>query len=140
MRQLFSSDKQKLVALVQSRKSSDDEDGELFAPVVATCKSHSSDIVECQGTATALKRAVAEGGVETHTVFRPLLFLPVVICLSPAWLSAVSVLISFQSSSSCCAPDHTSNALALAQGCAEKRAHVYPLLSKTSQHGSGASV
>ena len=58
----FSSvDKQKLVALVQSRKSSDDEDGELFAPVVATCKSHSSDIVECQGAATALKRAVAEG-------------------------------------------------------------------------------
>ena len=29
-------DKQKLVALVQSRKSIDDEDGELFAPVVAT--------------------------------------------------------------------------------------------------------
>ena len=58
----FSSvDKQKLVALVQSQKSSDDEDGELFAPSVATYKSHSSDIVECQGTATALKRAVAEG-------------------------------------------------------------------------------
>ena len=58
----FSSvDKQKLVALVQSQKSIDDEDGELSAPVVATCKSHSSDIVECQGTATALKREVAEG-------------------------------------------------------------------------------
>ena len=35
--------------------------------------------------------------VETHTVFRPLI-LPVVICLSPVWLSVVSVLISFQSS------------------------------------------
>ena len=59
----FSSvDKQKLVALVQSPKSSDDEDGELFAPVVAACKSHSSDIAECQGAATARKRAVAEGG------------------------------------------------------------------------------
>ena len=54
--------KQNLVALVQSRKSCDDEDGEPFAPVVAACKSHSSDIVECQGAATALKRAVAEGG------------------------------------------------------------------------------
>ena len=60
--QFFSSvDKLKLVALVQSRKSSDDEDGELFAPVVATCISTSSDIVVCQGTAAALKRVVAEG-------------------------------------------------------------------------------
>ena len=35
---------------------------------------------------------------DTHTVFRPLLILPVVICLSPVWLTVVSVLISFQSS------------------------------------------
>ena len=43
----FSSvDKQKLVALVQSRQSSDDDDGELSAPAAATYKSHSSDIVD----------------------------------------------------------------------------------------------
>ena len=40
------------------------------------------------------------GVVETHTVFRPLLILPVVICLSPVWLSVVSVLINVQSSMS----------------------------------------
>ena len=72
LRQVFSSvDKQKLVSLVQIRKSSDDEDGERFAPVVAACKSHSFDIVECQGAATALKRAVSEGGVETHRFQTP---------------------------------------------------------------------
>ena len=44
---VFSSvDKQKLVALVRSRKSSDDDDGELSAPAAATYKSHSSDIVD----------------------------------------------------------------------------------------------
>ena len=43
----FSSvDKEKLVALVQSRQSSDDDDGELSAPAAATYKSHSSDIVD----------------------------------------------------------------------------------------------
>merc|ERR1712136_526813 len=43
----FSSvDKQRLVALVQSRQSSDDEDGELSAPAAATYKTHSSDIVD----------------------------------------------------------------------------------------------
>jgi len=43
----FSSvDKQKLVALVQSRQSSDDEDDELSAPEAAAYKSHSSNIVD----------------------------------------------------------------------------------------------
>merc|ERR1719414_2422993 len=43
----FSSvDKQKLAALVQSRQSSDDDDGELSAPAAAAYKSHSSDIVD----------------------------------------------------------------------------------------------
>ena len=42
----FSSvDKQKLVALVQSRPSSNDDDDELSAPVVVACKSHSSNVV-----------------------------------------------------------------------------------------------
>ena len=36
---------QKLLALVQSRQSSVDDDGELSAPAAATYKSHSSDIV-----------------------------------------------------------------------------------------------
>ena len=39
-------DKQKLVALVQSRSSSNDDDVELSAPVVVACKSHSSNIVD----------------------------------------------------------------------------------------------
>ena len=39
-------DKQKLVALVQSRPSSNDVDVELSAPVVVACKSHSSNIVD----------------------------------------------------------------------------------------------
>ena len=38
-------DKQKLVALVQSRPSSNVDDDELFDPVVVACKSHSSNIV-----------------------------------------------------------------------------------------------
>ena len=43
----FSSvDKQKLVALVQSRQSSNDDDDELSAPVAAAYKSHSSNIVD----------------------------------------------------------------------------------------------
>merc|ERR1719277_1877534 len=39
-------DKQKLVALVQSRDSSDDDDQELGAPAAATYKSHSSNILD----------------------------------------------------------------------------------------------
>eukprot|EP00450_Noctiluca_scintillans_P037561 CAMPEP_0194549592 /NCGR_PEP_ID=MMETSP0253-20130528/95285_1 /TAXON_ID=2966 /ORGANISM="Noctiluca scintillans" /LENGTH=308 /DNA_ID=CAMNT_0039397023 /DNA_START=76 /DNA_END=1000 /DNA_ORIENTATION=- len=39
-------DKQKLVALVQSRQSSNDDDDELSAPVAAAYKSHSSNIVD----------------------------------------------------------------------------------------------
>ena len=148
-------DKQKLVALVHSRKSSDDED---FAPVVAICKSHSSDIVECQGTAAAIKRAVTTSRpddvwpdmrkflsdaakmkakqrwafVETHTVYRPLLILPVFICLSPVWLSVVSVLIIFQSSLSVhliILPTYSNGS----RCCAEKRAHVHARLLNTSQ-------
>ena len=43
----FSSvDKQKLVALVQRRQSSVDDDGELSAPSAASHKSHSSDIID----------------------------------------------------------------------------------------------
>ena len=42
----FCVDKQKLVALVQSRSSSNDDDDELSAPVVVACKSHSSNIVD----------------------------------------------------------------------------------------------
>ena len=43
----FSSiDGQKLLALVQSRQSSDDDDCELSAPAAATYKSHSSDIID----------------------------------------------------------------------------------------------
>ena len=43
----FSSvDKQKWVALVQSRPSSNDVDDELSAPVVVACKSHSSNIAD----------------------------------------------------------------------------------------------
>ena len=43
----FSSvDKQKLVALVQSRPSGNNDDDELSAPVVVACKSHSSNIVD----------------------------------------------------------------------------------------------
>ena len=39
-------DKQKFVALVQSRPSSNDVDDELSALVVVACKSHSSNIVD----------------------------------------------------------------------------------------------
>ena len=39
-----SAEKQELVALVQSRPSSNDDDDELSAPVVVACKSHSSNI------------------------------------------------------------------------------------------------
>ena len=39
-------DKQKVVALVQSRPSSNVDANELPAPVVGTCKSHSSNIVD----------------------------------------------------------------------------------------------
>ena len=38
-------DKQKLVVLVQSKQSSDDDDSELSAPDTATYRSHSSDII-----------------------------------------------------------------------------------------------
>ena len=41
-----SADRQKLVSLVQSRQSSDDDDGELSAPAAATYRSHSSDIID----------------------------------------------------------------------------------------------
>merc|ERR1712136_478448 len=41
-----SADKQKLVALVQSRQASDDDDSELSAPAAAVYVSHSSDIVD----------------------------------------------------------------------------------------------
>ena len=41
-----SAEKQKLVALVQSRQASDDDDSELSAPAAAAYVSHSSDIVD----------------------------------------------------------------------------------------------
>ena len=39
-------EKQKLVALVQNRQASDDDDSELSAPAAAAYVSHSSDIVD----------------------------------------------------------------------------------------------
>ena len=39
-------DRQKLVVLVQSKQSSDDDDSELSAPDTATYRSHSSDIID----------------------------------------------------------------------------------------------
>ena len=96
----------------------------LFAPVVAACKSHSSDIVECQGEATALKRAVAEGGVETHTFFqtpvdpasRHMLVSSLVKCsICPHQFSVFFV----------CAPDHTSNAFAFGSSVVLRKEHTH---------------